>query len=150
MSLKGTIKPDHIPVKNFKLLVIGLPELTVTKVAGIEVELNVVDLPDRTSASGGETNPVEFTMEMPTHHVEEQAAMEAWWLESQDPVSPLYKKNATLVVESISRNITVSYALSGLFPSKPKTPDLDMANDGEMSVVEWTMRADDFKRLPVT
>jgi hypothetical protein len=145
--MKGRIKPDHIPVNKYELLFIGMPPLTVIKMSGLEKELETVDLPDRTTASGGQTKQLEFTMEMPQHHVVEQAAMELWFKESQDPVSPNYKKNGTLVGTSLSDAIVVSKSILAAFPSKPKYPDMDMSNEGEMAVVEWTMKCDDV--LPV-
>lgn len=146
--MKGTIKKNHIPASEFKLLVIGMPEITLVTVSGIEEELETVDLPDRTTASGGHTKPVEFTITQPMHHLVELAAMEAWFRESQDPVSPTYKKNATLVMTSIGGDVSKTYSLMGLYPSKQKLPDLDMANEGEMNVVEWTMKADDITPAP--
>jgi hypothetical protein len=140
--MKGKVKADHIPVNKYELLFIGLPPITVTKMSGLEKELETVDLPDRTTASGGNTKPIEWTMEIPMHHVIEQAAMEAWFQESQDPVSPNYKKNGTLVGTSLSGSIIVSKSILAAFPSKPKYPDLDMSNEGEMAVVEWTMKCD--------
>ena len=101
-----------------------------------------MDLPDRTKASGGNTKPVEFTAMHPKHHTIEDAFLELWFLEGQDPVSPLYKKAATLVIQSISRLVTRTYNLIGLFPSKRKTADLDMANEGELNTTEWTFNCD--------
>ena len=145
--MKGAIKADHIPLNKFKLLVIGLPPLTPTSVSGIEEELEVVNLPDRTQASGGNTKPGEFTIKLPMHHSIEQAAMELWLRESQDPVTPTYKKAATLIHQSIGGTIFRSFTLVGVFPSKRKLPDLEMANEGELAEVEWTLKFDDI--LPV-
>jgi hypothetical protein len=147
MPLKGKIAADHIPMNKYKLLVIGLPGLTPTYISGLEEELDTVTLPDRTKASGGNTKPGEFTMRLPLHHLIEQAAMEAWFKESQDPVSPTYKKPATVIYESISGNIAKTYTLVGVFPQKRKTHDAEMSNEGEQSEVEWTMSFDDI--LPV-
>lgn len=147
MGMKGKILPDHLPLNKYKLLVIGLPPLTTTMVSGIEEEMDVVTLPDRTQASGGNTKPGEFTIKLPMHHLVEQAAMEAWFKESQDPVTATYKKPGTLVYESNSGTTLKSYTLVGLFPSKRKLPDAEMSNEGEMAEVEWTLKYDDI--LPV-
>lgn len=141
--MKGTIQADHIPVNKYEFLVAGLLPLTVTHVSGIEDELQTTDLPDRTRASGGNRGPTEFTIMMPAHHTLEQAAMEVWYRESQDPVSPTYKKPVTLVMDSLSGKGGRSFTLVGVFPRKRKLPDLEMKNDGEMAEVEWTMSADD-------
>lgn len=141
--MKGVIQPDHIPVNKFRLIVIGLPDLTITELSGIEDELEVADLPDRTVASGGNRKASEFTFMLPMHHSVEQAAMEAWFLESQDPVLPTYKKPGTLIHESISGATIRTFQLTGLFPKKRALPDLEMVNEGEMAAVEWTMSSDD-------
>lgn len=140
--MKGAIKPNHMSVNKYQLLVVGMPSLTPTEISGIEVELQTVDLPDRTKASGGNTTAVEFTMVMPLHHSVEQAGMEAWFRESRDPVSPTYKKAASLVHHRIGLGAPRVLQLIGLFPMKRKMPDLEMANEGEMATVEWTMSAD--------
>ena len=95
--MKGAIKPNHIPTSNFDLIVAGFIPLTITRMDGIEEELETVDLPDRTVASGGHTKPVEFMIAIPMHHRVEQAAMEAWYRQSKDPVDAAYKKAATLL-----------------------------------------------------
>lgn len=149
MVIKGTIQPDHIPLNKFQLLVLGIPvPLTVIKHSGLEVELNTVKLPDRTQASGGNTEPVEFTLTMPMHHKIEQVAMEKWFRDSRDPVAPDYKKTATLVMLSNSGLSVVARQLVGVFPSKRADPELDMENDGELATVVWTMKADDVQPLP--
>jgi len=141
--MKGAIQPDHIGVNKYELIVIGLPPLTFTAVSGIERELQTVDLPDRTTASGGGTNPVEFTADLPAHHIIQQAAMEAWFVEGQDPVSPTYKKVGTLVLKSGSGLVLRPFPLLGLYVSKRATPDLEMANEGELAIITWTLKADD-------
>lgn len=147
MGLKGKIQENHIALNNYQLLVVGLPPLTPTKVSGLEEELDVVTLPDRTQASGGNTKPGEFTIMLPMHHLIEQAAMELWFKGSQDPVVPGYKKPATVIYKSIQDTVLKTYTLVGVFPSKRKTPDAEMSNDGDMAEVEWTLKFDDI--LPV-
>lgn len=142
MTAKGTIKEDHIPLNKYTLKVAGLPDLTFTKVGGIEEELETVDLPDRTVASGGHTKAIEFDVELPMHHTVEVAAMEAWFRSARDPVAPDYKKPATLVQSSNTGNIVRSWSMLGAFPSKRATPDLEMENEGEMAVLAYTLRAD--------
>lgn len=143
MGLKGTIKAGHIPVNKFKLLVVGMLPLTPVSISGIEEELETVDLPDRTKASGGVTKAITFTGKFPEHHKSEIDALEKWYIDSQDPVDPNYKKAATLVQESIDGKQTRSWTLFGLFPSKHKLPDLEMKNAGDMSELEYSFNADD-------
>src|SRR5690606_5954974 len=112
-----------------------------------EEELDVVDLPDRTRASGGDTRPVEFTVTQPAHHTAEVMAMEIWFREGQDPVLPTYKKPATLIKRSLSGQTLRAYSLTGVFVSRRATADLEMDNEGEMDTIEWTLNAD--KVLPI-
>lgn len=143
MPMKGSIQPNHIPVNKYQMIVVGMPTLTPVTISGIEEELNTVELPDRTTASGGNTNHVEFTMAIPAHHSVEIAAMEAWYRESQDPVTPTYKKQASLLLESVGlTGPTRTFNLINCYPFKRKLPDLEMKNDGDMAVYEWSMKCD--------
>lgn len=145
--MKGEIQPDHIPVNKFVFQIVGLIPITATEISGIEDELDTTELPDRTVASGGNRRATEFTMMVPMHHTAEQAAMEAWFLESQDPVSPTYKKPCTLTHTSISGNASRNFSLSGVFPKGRNLPDLEKINEGELAQVEWVMQADDILPL---
>jgi hypothetical protein len=147
MTIKGAIKPNHAPLNQYKLLVIGVPPLTPTKISGIEEELETVELPDRTHASGGFTKAGEFQMSLPMHHATEIAALEAWFRSGQEPVTANYKKAATLVYMGLDGKPSKSFTLIGLFVSKRKLPDLDMKNEGDMAEVDYTMKWDDI--LPI-
>lgn len=141
--MKMVLLPDHIPVNNFDLIVVGGPPvLQFVTIDGFDWELDTVDLPDRTKASGGATKAIEFTATHPKHHVVEDVFLQIWFAEGQDPVSPLYKKPATLLNFSLSRLNVRSWNLIGMFPTKQKTADLDMGNEGELNVTEWTFSAD--------
>ena len=141
--MKGTLDSDHIPLNKYSLRVLGLFELTPTEIGGMEDELETVELPDRTRASAGHRGPTEITMMLPAHHTVEQAAMELWFRESQDPVAPTYTKSATLIMQSLSGESDRSFTLVGMFPTKRATPDLEMANEGELASIEWTFSVDD-------
>ena len=141
--MKGDIRADHIPVNKYVFAVLGLIDMTVTAVSGLEDELQTTELPDRTRASGGNRGPTEFEITIPAHHLSEQVAMELWFRESQDPVLPTYKKPCTLTLKSISGNLIYSISLIGVFPTKRGTPDLEMANEGELAGIVWSMSADD-------
>jgi hypothetical protein len=108
----------------------------------------VVELPDRTKASGGQSKPVEFTATVPMHHSDEIAAIERWYVASQDPVAPDYKKVGTLVYEPIGFGIPKTFLLRGLFPGRRQVPGMDMSNEGELQQYEVTFHADRIK--PVT
>jgi len=128
-------------------LVAGLPPILFTEISGLEEELETVDLPDRTKASGGNTLPVEWTAMHPLHHIVEETALELWFKEGQDPVSPTYKKDATLLIFSNTGQVIKTYALPGTFISKRTIPDLDKANEGEMAANEWTFNSDEVAPL---
>lgn len=147
MVMKGSVKPNHAPVNNFELLIVGLPPILFTKVGGIEQEIEAVDMPDRTQVSGGNVKGVEFPVEMFEHHVVERAAMDIWFEEAKDNVTPTYKKVGTLIKKGIDGSIVSTQTLIGLWIKKRKTSDLDLANEGEPAMVEYTMWADDV--LPV-
>lgn len=146
--MKGVISPDHIPVNNYELVIRGMPRLLFTKISGIEEELDKAELPDRTSASGGHTKAFEFTASMPLHHRVEMQAMEQWFLQSQEPVSPTYKRNGSLVMYSISTRMRVTYQIVGVFPIKRKFSDMEMSNVGDLQEVEWTFSGDQLIVVP--
>lgn len=143
MPIKGTMQPDILQVHKFQLFVTGLPvPFTLTSLSGIEDELDVAELPDRTNASGGRKKQVEFEIGIPAHHTLEVAQMELWFQECQDPVLPTHKKVGTVVIFSQSNIKQGFVSLVGLFPSKRAMPDLELDNDGEMAVLTYTMKAD--------
>lgn len=146
--MKGAIRPNHIPKNKGKLIVAGLPPLTLTTISEIAEEVEKVDIPDRTTASGGQKKAVEFTATLPSHHDAEVAAVEAWFVQGQDPVHPLYKKVGTLVQERIGFGLPKTYTLVGLWISKRQIPNSEMANEGEMQELELTFQADNV--IPVT
>lgn len=146
--MKGQIQDGHIGTNRFELKVLGGPDLVFTEISGIESETPVVDLPDRTQATGGEEAVGEFTAMLPMHHTVQILFMDVWLQEGRDPVTPTYKRVATLIHTNIENNKTVSYELIGLFVSKRATPDLDMASDGDLAKVEYTFKYDSVIRLP--
>ena len=145
--MKGIIKPDHIPTNKFKVLIPGLIPITATTISGIEDELETTDLPDRTKASGGNRGPTEVVLGVPTHHIPEQAVIELWFQESQDPISPTYKKAGSIVFTSGSGSILRTFTAQGMFPTKRTLPEGDIQNEGEISITEWTFSIDDL--LPI-
>ena len=145
--MKGTIQENHIPVNHWMYIVAGLPPLVITEQSGIEDELETTDLPDRTRASGGNRKASEFEISIPMHHIVEQAAMESWFLEEQDPVSPTYKKAGTLIHFGLNGVPARTFGTVGVFPTKRALPDLEMENEGEMAVVVWSMSADDVEPI---
>lgn len=145
MVLKGTIAPDHIPVNNFELIIAGLPPITFVEVSGLPDEIETVQLPDRTMASGGNSKALELTAKIMAHHIIEVAALDLWWIESgglDSPVLPTYKKLATLINRSISGLNARVVTLTGMFPKKRKTSDLKMDDEGKPAEIEYTFSVD--------
>lgn len=148
MSLKGRVDPDHIPMNKYELAVVGLTtSVTFTKVSGLEQENAVIDLPDRTRAPGGQVSASEIVVEVPAHHTSEVAAMDLWWAEGQDPITSTAKKAGTMSYTSGTGDIARVYALLGAWISKRKLPDADMSDDGNMSVVVYTIQLDSATRI---
>jgi hypothetical protein len=145
--MKGVIKPDHMPTNKYELVIVGLPPLTPVTMTGMEDEIETHDMPDKTVVSSGNRKASEFEIAIPMHHSVEMAAMEVWFQEGQDPVSPAYKKAGTAIYKSISENVLRVYALVGAYPSKRKLPDAEMAAEGDMANVTWTIKVDDHKPI---
>ena len=142
MVLKGAVQPNHIPVNNYELQVVGLPAVLFTQISGLEEETETTDLPDRTKASGGNTLPVEFTGMSFEHHATELAALELWRREAIGNVSATYKKVGTLIKRGIDGNVLTTRSLVGLWITKRKDADLDLANAGDPAMIEWTFSCD--------
>lgn len=147
MVMKGSVQPNHIPVNNFELLVIGLPPILFTEVSGLEQETEKADMPDRTVVSGGNVKATEFTAMMFEHHSIELASLELWRREGVDPVSPTYKKVGTLIKRGINGEIASTRTVTGLWITKRTDADLDLANEGEPAMVEFTFSADKIESI---
>lgn len=145
--MKGEIQTDHMPTNKYTLQVAGLITIVTTEVSGIEEELETVELPDRTIASGGQRKATEFTMMTPMHHSAERVALEAWYQEAHDPVTSTYKKPCTLTVQSLSGSTSANYTLSGVFIKGRNLPDLSKTSEGDMAMIEWTLSVDDILPL---
>jgi hypothetical protein len=143
MALRGKVNANHVPVNNFELAVSGETQtFWFTEISGIEFEIQAVDLPDRTKASGGNPLPQEFTAKMLMHHDAERKVLNEWLEAAIEPVTATYKKTATLTHKTIAGANNAKYTITGLWIMKRKLPDLDRANEGEAAVIEWTFSAD--------
>ncbi|KKN30259.1 hypothetical protein LCGC14_0835740 [marine sediment metagenome] len=146
--MKGVVEPGHIGVHQFELVVTPGPTLVFTEVSGMSSETTKVEMPDRTIVTGGEETVGEFTAMLPMHHESQINFMDLWLQEGRDPVSPLYKKLATMNFRNIEGSLLVAHELIGLFVSNKTLPDADMANDGELAKVEYAFNYDSLIRLP--
>ena len=139
MGLKFVIQPDPVLINNFRLDIVGLPSITFTAVGALEQETDKVELPDRTTTSGGRDKPGEAEISVPAHHAVEIAAMNAWRQEAKDPISPLFKKVGTLTAWGGALTTQLVKTIMGAWLSKDGTPDFEMTDDGEMAVIKYTL-----------
>lgn len=147
MPAQGTILEDHIPVNNFQLQFAGVAvPLFAISVGEMAEELEMVTLPDRTNASGGNTVPFETDVVTPEHHALEQQAWEQWYREAKLG-TPGYKKVGTLLRRSVSGAYEASHELVGAFPRRKTLSELDATNEGEMSTVTWGLSIDSMTKL---
>jgi hypothetical protein len=147
MGLKGQISANHFPKNKYNLTFLGLPPITPTKVSGISEELDVIDLPDQTRASGGGRKATTVTITVPMQHLIQQGFLELWYKQGQGDVSPVYKKTGTLTYISLDGTVFRQYTLNGCFVTKRELPDLDMGDEGNMTESTWDISVDEL--LPV-
>lgn len=139
----GKMNTDHMSVNNYHIEVVGAFAFYAVTASGVEQEAVTIELPDRTVVAAGVKKATEFTISIPMHHQDEQLSMETWWKSCQDPVAPDYKKEIVIQHQAVGGETIRQYTLSGAFPTKRKLPDLDLSDDGELAVVEWTLSVDD-------
>jgi hypothetical protein len=142
MAIKNVLKVNRVQVNKFQLTIApGVGSPLFTTISGLEEELDTVDLPDRTSRSGGREKQLEFEVQQPMHHDLEVLAMEAWYRMCKMSL-PLYLKLGTLVLFDEWGIPRRRYTLPNLWISKRSHSELDLDNDGEMSTITWTLKAD--------
>lgn len=142
MAIKNVLFPNRVPVNKYMLMIqpgVGAPVFTA--IGGLEEELDAVELPDRTTRSGGRSKQVEFDVTQPMHHDVDVAAMEAWYLLGKQSL-PGYLKQGTLIHQDEYGLPRKRYTLVNLWVKKRVHSDLEMDNDGEMSTITWTMQCD--------
>lgn len=142
----GEIRPDHMPKNKWLLQFAGVIPITAVTATIPETELETTQLPDRKKATGGKLVTGDIVITVPMHHLEEQAALEAWLLEAEFGV-PTYKKVGTLVYQSASGITLRTYTCVGCFVKKRKPDDLDKNDQGDMATATWTLSVD--RMLPV-
>lgn len=142
MSVKMRLLPDHIPVSAIEMSVPGGPlKLTFISIDGIEEELDMAELPDRTKRPGGNSKPIEFKAVAPLHHTIEHAYLEEWYAQALGAL-PGYLRPVVMSYPSVSGLQAKTVTLVNVWPCKKKYPDADMNNEGELGTVEWTFSAD--------
>ncbi len=123
-NIKGEVLAGAAPRSKFRLFVAGLPPFYATKFTGLESELEVLELADRTRQSAGHTKASNADVSGYVHHTIEAAAFDAWWVQSQAG-GVGYKRAATLEMLGPDDVPVAIYALAGIFPTKWAMGDLD-------------------------
>lgn len=142
-AVQGTIQKDIITGNNYVFMADGIA-LVITNIGSIEETVTKVELPDGSVASGGQTEPVEFTISVPMHHDLEYTYMELWYKASKGPlIPPSAYKTTSIVMKSASQAKQRSMTVLGSFVSGRSSPELDMEGGGsEFLQVEYTISAD--------
>lgn len=146
--LKGKIQENPYPVNKFRLLVTGLPEVTLVTSDEIEETLTIVTMPDRTKRSGGQTDPIEFSGTIPAHHEVERLALDQWYNQAKDPVTPGYRKAGSIVFERADGARILPFEFTNLWISGRTVPAGDMANDGDPALITYKFQADEITPVP--
>lgn len=149
MAIKGVLEGNRVQVNKFVLTIVPfeIPSPVFTRISGLEMELDTVDLPDRTTRSGGREKQLEFEVDQPMHHSVEVFFMEAWWMACANTL-PGYLKLGALRILNEYIGTSKQFTLFNLWLSKRSQSDLDLDNDGDMAIITWTMKADSFIMLP--
>lgn len=141
--LKGVVMQNHVQDNKFTLTMVGMIPITVITLGGIEEEMDASDTPDRSHRSGGRTKPVAFDITTPMHHVAELKAMELWFRQGKDPISPLHRKVGAIVAYTQSGLPFVKYTLLETWIEKRGLPEFDLGGDGAVQFITWGMSADE-------
>jgi hypothetical protein len=143
MAIKNVLQENRIQMNKFSLsFQPGVGEVTLMSVGELEEELDTVDLPDRTTRSGGRKKQIEFDVVQPAHHDIEVAAMEAWYVDCQDPVAPDHLKVGTYTRFDQQGTPRRTVTLDNCWLSKKVESESDLDNDGEQATITWTVKAD--------
>lgn len=140
--LKGKIQENHIPINKFEMIISGMIPITLVTTDDIEEKLGVVDLPDRTKRSGGQTGAIEFSGKIPLHHDVQVAALEAWFAMGKDPVQLGYLKSGSLIWYR-NNGDPRTFELVNIWISGRTIPGGDMANDGDPAMLTFMFVCDE-------
>ena len=144
MAIKGVVDKDIIAGNEYTLTVDNV-EIFCVSISSVEESMQVVELPDGTSASGGRTEGgIECSVSIPAHHVDDIAYMDAWWNSGKDPVPLSAYKVVTLQGRSKSGSKVMTDTCLGVF-IKGRAGAEYMLEDGgtTMTVIEYTLSIDD-------
>lgn len=139
--MKGDIRPNPAILNKFLIELDGLIAFYARRAGAFESEVASAEAPDRTVHSAGEVGATEWEMETPIHHVEEAAALEAWFAQCAAG-APGYKRNGQIHALTASGVPVRTWSLSGVWVKKRSIPEMNRTTD-EIAFYTWTMNADD-------
>jgi hypothetical protein len=146
---KGELSVGYIPNNKFILSIpeLGVGDLKIIEVSGIEQELETVELPDKTVATSGRAGIIEFTIKIPAHEDGSIAAINRWFMGCRGNVASDYKKDGTLTLQNTFGTTVSSWTISGMFPTKRTLPELNSSGAGDLTMAEWAFKADDVVKI---
>lgn len=142
MALKGVITKDIIAGNKFTLAIDNV-EIVAVSVSGPEENIQVAELPDGTTASGGRTEASEITIVIPQHMAQGKQVMDLWFQACKDPVQPNAYKNVTVTGTSSTGAIVSTDTHIGVWVKTRKSADYALEDGTTMTVLEYTCSVDE-------
>lgn len=148
MAAKGDILPGAAVTNHFRLEILGLIPIPVTRVGELVREIVFAEMPDQTKQTTGQVKPGDSDFDVPAHHDAAVAALGGLITASATGLLG-HKSAATLFIlgadnSTVKRTILIDgFALMGV-----KTPELNAGDDGEMVALTYTFSYDGLVLLP--
>lgn len=143
MAIKNVIQENRIQMNKFSFQAQpGVGAITLVSIGELAKELDKADLPDRTSRSGGRVKQATTELVQPAHHDLEVLAMDAWFAECQDPVTPTHLKIVTIVKFDQAGLPRRVLTLTNCWLSNKVESEMDLDNDGDQATITWTLEYD--------
>lgn len=142
MTAKGTAQPNAAMTNQFRLEIVGLPEIYFSRVGEIERMITLAELPDRTYQSTGQVAVGEFEADMMPHHDTEWLAVQAWHREVEAGLATA-KRPGTLYALRANGQVARALQLDGVLLKGWKLPEFATGEDGSGVVATLTLTYDD-------
>lgn len=144
--MKGTVQAGSAVTNQFKLVLPGLPEIYFTRVGELSRELVIAEMADGTWQSTGRIKPGEVECEQYMHHLAERVAMEAWH-QACATGAPGHKIAGEMFYMGADGQPVAAYILVGVLNKGRKTPEVNVAQEGEGVQIVWMLAFDDVVQL---
>lgn len=138
--MKGEIRPIPAHLNKFRVEVAGLPPFYCKRIGPFRTELETADAPDRTRHLAGESSIVEFEFEAPLHHVEEHAALGAWFLQCQAGAPGAKRAGTIHYLSAVGIPISSQVAIGWILTAR-ELPELDREST-DIAFVTYACSAD--------